>query len=271
MFARDASTTSPPSGIARRVRRDTPRLMAEEPPTTSSPTSALCSASSFETLTGSKVRFASRTLMRLRHQQSPGTRAPATPEHAPRPGARWRRGRRPSPGQPGSGLVRGAPAGNRGPLRFPPGREGVEETATTGGPGGRSGMDRPVRVVPAAVPARRTGGLSNPDRRARGSKPEVGPLQVAFVYCRRCGGTIAHTLTDTDERPRFSPSGDVSTGFVGSFVREDQASFTLVPVRRERAALAREFPDELWNAVAPSRPRTSARRGGSGSPCGAGM
>ena len=135
---------------------------------------------------------------------------------------------------------------------FRQGGEGVEETATTGGPGGsvRHGPSGPrcpsCRALLEGQVAYRILTVEPAD-----PNPEVGPLQVAFVYCRRCGGTIAHTLTDTDERPRFSPSGDVSTGFVGSFVREDQASFTLVPVRRERAALAREFPDELWNAVAP--------------------
>ncbi len=65
----------------------------------------------------------------------------------------------------------------------------------------------------------------------------VGPLQVAFVYCRRCGVTIAHTPAGPDH-----PGSMVSSGRL--VARAGSHGRPPVP--------ARDFPDELWNAPPPA-------------------
>ena len=67
--------------------------------------------------------------------------------------------------------------------------------------------------------------------------PGVEPLQVAFVYCLRCGATIVHTPAGPDRPGPRVPSG-------GLFARAGSHKRPPVP--------APEFPDELWNAPPPA-------------------
>jgi hypothetical protein len=90
----------------------------------------------------------------------------------------------------------------------------------------------------------------------------VGPLEVVFVYCRRCGFTISHgpaaTFTQgpgrqgwvARRRPGRSRSSSEASILTAAGGDEPRRS-TQESILRGPPPAEHEFPEELWNATAP--------------------
>jgi hypothetical protein len=166
--------------------------------------------------------------------------------------------------------------------------------AASGGPVatfGEAGVDESVMAGPAGSVPSRSPGPRCPSCRALldgqvayrvltvalvGPDLGVGPLEVAFVYCLRCGVTIAPTPTGPEDSPLGPPtiippttvggppeplwrahpqptrptaSPEASGG--GDLGVDGPPLAAQVPVLRPSPPVAREFPQKLWDAIRP--------------------